>query len=126
MSTVDHWVEKAHYDLDTARVLLDAGRYLYVVFCCQQAVEKALKAIIAQKTNELPPRLHNLPRLAEIAEVTLDPETETFIGKLSGCYIQTRYPDEIAELGKSMTHETAIRMYKDAREVTQWLLSMLE
>jgi hypothetical protein len=58
------WAEQARYDLDTARAMLDAGRYLYVVFCCQQAVEKILKALIAQRSKELPPRIHQLVRLA--------------------------------------------------------------
>lgn len=59
------WAEQARYDLDTAGAMLSSGRYLYVVFCCQQAVEKALKALIVVRTGEMPPRLHNLPRLAE-------------------------------------------------------------
>jgi hypothetical protein len=27
---VEHWVERSQYDLDTAKVMLDADRYLYV------------------------------------------------------------------------------------------------
>lgn len=46
-SASQQWMEQARYDLDTARAMFDSGRYLYVLFCCQQAVEKALKAIIA-------------------------------------------------------------------------------
>lgn len=37
------WAERAQYDLDTADAMFKAGRYLYVLFCCQQAVEKVLK-----------------------------------------------------------------------------------
>jgi len=54
--TEQGWVDQAQYDLDTARAMLASGRYLYVLFCCQQAVEKALKAAIVRKTGELPPR----------------------------------------------------------------------
>jgi HEPN domain-containing protein len=61
------WVERARYDLDTADAMFKAGRFLYVLFCCQQAIEKALKAVIVKKTGELPPRIHNLLRLAETA-----------------------------------------------------------
>lgn len=59
------WAEQARYDLETASAMLSSGRYLYVVFCGQQAVEKALKALIVERTGEMPPRLHNLPKLAE-------------------------------------------------------------
>ncbi len=37
------WHELAQYDLGTADAMLSAGRYLYVLFCCQQAIEKHLK-----------------------------------------------------------------------------------
>ena len=40
---VEHWIERSQYDLDTAKVMLDTGRYLYVSYMCQQAVEKLLK-----------------------------------------------------------------------------------
>jgi len=61
------WNERARYDLDTADAMFKAGRYLYVLFCCQQAVEKALKAVVVLRTRELPPRVHKLVRLAEVA-----------------------------------------------------------
>jgi HEPN domain-containing protein len=27
---VSHWIERSQYDLDTAKAMLEAGRYLYV------------------------------------------------------------------------------------------------
>jgi HEPN domain-containing protein len=70
--TEQTWVDQAQYDIDTARAMLASGRYLYVMFCCQQASEKALKAVIVRKTGTLPPRTHNLLRLAEAAGVGSD------------------------------------------------------
>jgi HEPN domain-containing protein len=66
---VEHWIERSQYDLDTARVMLDSGRYLYVSYMCQQSVEKLLKAIIAQQGKENFP-IHNLNRLAEISAIS--------------------------------------------------------
>ena len=34
---VAHWIERSEYDLDTAKVMLDTSRYLYVAYMCQQA-----------------------------------------------------------------------------------------
>lgn len=48
--TVRQWVNRSKYDLETARAMQAGGRYFYVVFCCQQAVEKALKAVIICKS----------------------------------------------------------------------------
>ena len=46
---IEHWVERSQYDLDTAKIILDTGRYLYVAYICQQTVEKVLKALIARE-----------------------------------------------------------------------------
>ncbi|MBN1918828.1 MAG: HEPN domain-containing protein [Verrucomicrobia bacterium] len=72
--SADSWRQRAEYDLETARAMLDAGRSLYVLFCCQHAIEKALKALIVERTGELPPRIHNLPRLADAAGLELNGE----------------------------------------------------
>lgn len=42
---VEYWLDIADYDLETAKSMLTSGRYLYVVFMCQQAIEKLLKAL---------------------------------------------------------------------------------
>ena len=49
---IAHWVERSRYDLDTAKIMLDTGRYLYVAYMCQQTIEKILKAIIAHQDKE--------------------------------------------------------------------------
>jgi len=126
MNTVERWTEQARYDLETARAMLESGRYLYVVFCCQQAIEKALKAVIVRKTGESPPRLHNLLRLAEMAGLAMEPEREEFVGELSGYYIQTRYPEEIESLGQSLNSKTAEETIRRTEEVAQWLFLILK
>ena len=40
--------------------MLAAGRYLYVPFCCQQALEKHLKGLIVERCGMFPPRTHDL------------------------------------------------------------------
>lgn len=104
MNSVERWVEQSQYDFDTAQAMLDSKRYMYVMFCCQQAVEKALKAVIAKQTHEFPPRLTDLVRLAQIAGIDLG-EREAFFSDLSNYYTQTCYPDEIEDSGKTITQE---------------------
>lgn len=55
-----YWEDIAQYDLDTARAMFQSGRYLYVVFMCQQAVEKLSKGLYVLFTGEDPPRTHNI------------------------------------------------------------------
>ncbi len=120
------WEERARYDLDTARAMLGSGRHLYVLFCGQQAIEKAIKAVIVRKTGEFPPRVHNLLRLAEVAELALTSEHKQFLGDLSAYYIQTRYPEEMASLEETISAELAEETLRKTREVAEWLFSMLK
>lgn len=119
------WAERAVYDLDTARAMLESKRYLYVLFCCQQAVEKMLKAVIAKRSQELPPRLHQLVRLAERAQVPLNEEQADFLRELSTHYIQSRYPEEIEDISSQVSVQQAQQVVKRTEEVVRWLNSML-
>jgi len=56
---------KAEYDLKTAEAIFNAKRYIYVVFMCHLAIEKAIKGLYAQATQLLPPKTHNLLALIE-------------------------------------------------------------
>ena len=40
-----HWEALAIYDLETADAMLKSGRYMYVAFTCQQAIEKLSKKV---------------------------------------------------------------------------------
>lgn len=57
---VKNWIALADYDLKTAEVMFKGGRYVYVAFTCQQAVEKLLKAIYVKEKKQTPPYIHNL------------------------------------------------------------------
>jgi HEPN domain-containing protein len=41
----DYWLDIAQYDLETEDAIFTAGRWLYVVFMCQQALEKLCKGL---------------------------------------------------------------------------------
>lgn len=121
----ENWENQARYDLETARAMLASGRYLYVLFCSQQCVEKAVKAVIVRRTGEFPPGVHNLLRLCENAGIPLDQDAGQFLGDLSNYHIQTRYPEEMQSLGAQVTPEAAQEVFGRTEEVAQWLFSML-
>ena len=41
----EHWEDIAVYDLGTAEAMFQSSRYLYVVFMCQQSIEKLSKGL---------------------------------------------------------------------------------
>jgi len=124
MIAYDRWAEQARYDLDTARAMLDSGRYVYVLFCCQQSVEKMLKALIAKRSNEFPPRIHGLVRLAGAAALDLTDDQLQFLRELSNYYIQTRYPEEIPSVTARIAEAQARRILDQTEETVRWLCSM--
>jgi HEPN domain-containing protein len=123
---VEQWVERAQYDIETARAMLKAQRYLYVLFCCQQAIEKALKAVVAKQTNDFPPRTHNLPELAEDLHLALTAEQSALFLSLTRRYIGSRYPQDVKRLGETVTAAEAKKTLAATQEALKWLLSMLE
>jgi HEPN domain-containing protein len=125
ISIPERWAKQAKYDLETAQAMLNSGRYLYVLFCCQQAVEKMLKCLIAKRTGEFPPRLHNLMRLVEFAKLDLDGNKADFLRELTAYYIQSRYPEEIELAGATVSQELASETLEKTEMVIQWLTSIL-
>jgi len=117
------WLDQAKYDLDTAKSLLEAGRFVYVLFCCQQAVEKALKSRIITVSKRVPPRTHNLTALLKAAAVELDGAGTNFVRELSAYYMQTRYPD-VVELPSEVARASAENVLERTEELLRWLPSV--
>lgn len=91
------WLYHAYQDLLSAKILIDDKRlYEQVVFHCQQAIEKSLKAFLLYKAHRLLDG-HNLTWLCKQAAM-LDSEFTAWIEKstqLNRFYIETRYPADI-------------------------------
>lgn len=44
------WLDQAEYDFSVAKAMFNTKKYIYSIYMCQLALEKALKAIVAQRT----------------------------------------------------------------------------
>jgi HEPN domain-containing protein len=55
-----NWIALADYDIETARHMLSTGRYLYVIFLSHLALEKLLKAYVAEITETVPIKTQDL------------------------------------------------------------------
>ena len=102
MNKPEYWIEMAEYDIDSAKVMQQGCRYLYVGFLCHLTAEKALKAIVS-KDGTTPLKIHTLARLAELAGVKdkLTSEQKILLGELHPLNIEARYSvykDKIAEI----------------------------
>lgn len=122
----EKWIERSQYDLETADALLAAGRYIYVVFMCQQAVEKTFKAVLAYRGLDVPP-IHNLRRLAEAGGFLQELQHEELrrLDFLSQFYLNARYKEDIQELSRQVGEDTARECVRWAREKMTWCIREL-
>jgi len=122
----EKWAEQARYDLETAHAMLESGRHLYVLFCCQQAVEKMLKGLIARRSGRFPPRFHNLKHLADIAQVRVSKRQAKFLRELGAYYIQSRYPEGLYIKPEQVDRGLADEILDKTENLLIWLNSMLK
>lgn len=123
---IAYWRQLAALDLESARRSLRGESYLHCIFGCQQALEKLLKALVVKATGQVPPRVHNLIRLAGLAGVTLEPEQEQLLSKLSLEYIEMRYPEELESLAEVNSRPAAEDHLQQTEALFQWLEASLK
>jgi len=128
--SVVYWLELADYDFETARAMLDTGRYLYVGFMCHQVIEKALKAVIAKDLprGEIPPKMHDLDKLALIARVSTEfsKEQQDFIDALNPLNIESRYPEYKRQLAAVLTKPKCEDILTETKELLCWIKKKLD
>lgn len=93
MQRTKDWLREAKAELKAAKTLFQGEHWSWCCFTCQQAAEKALKAICEHfRTPQLG---HNLNILLDAvkAHVAVDNRLERGCASLNRYYIPTRYPD---------------------------------
>ena len=89
---VKSWLEKHKEDLKAAKTMLDAHRYLWCAFICQQAIEKYLKAGYVNKYHRIPPYVHKLERLCEELKLSVPQDLLKAMVDIDKYYVSARYP----------------------------------
>jgi len=64
-----YWIELCDDDIPVAKSLYATKNYLWMGFLCHLIAEKALKAVIASITDDVPPKDHRLMKLAALAKI---------------------------------------------------------
>lgn len=124
-AVITRWIEQAEADLKVARDNLTVQNYHVVAFYCQQSVEKGLKAMIIQQSEQEPPRVHSLPLLA--GKVGLPDRFQHQIELLNPVYAISRYPGFTRETPMEYyTRDRAEALLRAATEVLQWIRSSLQ
>jgi HEPN domain-containing protein len=101
--------------------MLETGRYLYVIFLRHLALEKILKAHVAEATQSLPIKTHDLIYLVKTSKLELPESYLDFIGKINTASIPTRYPDDLQRSLKAYPKSVAKDYLNQTKEILQWL-----
>ncbi len=97
--------------------MFETGRYVYVIFMCHLAIEKACKAVICEDANKIPPKTHDLIYLVSVGKIKLADNLMDFVGMINNAGVVTRYPEDLAKLISSYSKEVAKQYLDKAVEV---------
>jgi len=125
---VNYWLELSSDDLITAKALLKKKRLLHMGFFCHMVAEKSLKAVVAKKTGEMPPKIHDLKKLAKMGDL-LNSFTESqlnFLIELEPLNIEARYPKYKENIASTLTIKRCKQLFKETECFLCWIKKELE
>jgi len=124
---VEYWLELCEEDLLTAKALLQVNRLLHMGFFCHMIAEKALKAIIADQTSKIPPKIHDLEKLATFGGVANDLSAQQLklLEDLSPLQIEARYPNYKTKIAETLTYEKCKRFLAETEDFICWIKKRL-
>ncbi len=117
---IDYWLNMAQDDIEAADILFENKKYWQALFYAHLSLEKTLKAHVTRATKDIPPKIHNLLRLAEIASLTIAPNQRDFLIRFDTYNIEGRYPGE--QKPKTSKVE-AQRLLNNVKEMREWLMN---
>jgi HEPN domain-containing protein len=122
------WARLARTDLRVAAAILGIGEAANTAYHLQQALEKALKAVLAERSPEPPPRTHNLVRLARLAEVweTLGTAQQDILVRVDPYVVEGRYGATQPQPSPPLTVADAQTLTREVGELVECLLAQLK
>ncbi len=123
-----YWVDIAEYDIESAEVMLNSGRYAYVSFMCQQSLEKLAKGLYNYYIDDNVPRVHNISfiitKVIDKLEIDGDEPKFKLFDKLAAYYLQGRYPSFKEKISQLVDEEQAKKILNESKEAFAWLKSL--
>ena len=124
---IQYWLDSAEHDLDTAESLFAAGKYDWCLFLSHLVIEKALKAFyVKDNENRMPPKTHNLVKLAEKTTIPLNEQVKFFLDEINDFNLEVRYPEYGKEFYRICTKKFAENYFIKIKEHFIWLKSLLK
>lgn len=115
---IKYWVVTSEEDFAAAQSLLEKGHLRHCLFFAHLAIEKMLKAHVIKLTKDMPPRIHNLFRLTNLAKLKPDEKQQEFLRRFDVYQLEGRYPDSEEIF---IDDKIAKQEISTTREILEWL-----
>ncbi len=115
---IGYWRQGSAEDWEVAVKLVKDGKSRHGLFFAHLALEKILKAIICRRTGDVPPKIHNLSRLSELAGLKLDARQTRVLAAMNQFNLEGRYPESYT---RQLSPEKAAEYVARAQEILTWL-----
>lgn len=123
---IGYWLESAEYVIKAAESMFSSGYYVWSLFIGHLVIEKTLKALYVQNTsNEIPPKIHNLLKLANVSGIELSSEQVDIYEDLNSFHIEGRYSEFKNELYKLCTKQFTSIQLNNIKNQFIWLKSRI-
>ncbi|PIP76318.1 MAG: DNA-binding protein [Ignavibacteria bacterium CG22_combo_CG10-13_8_21_14_all_37_15] len=122
---IEYWVSTAEHDLPVAESLFEKGHYVWCLFIGHLILEKIIKAHFVKDTEQTPPKIHDLVKLASKTKLPLTQEQLEFLLRVNNFNLENRYPDYKQNLYKTLTKNYSEENFNKIKEIYFWLKSLL-
>lgn len=123
---IKYWLEGADHDLKAAESLFKSEKYDWCLFIAHLVLEKTLKAHFVSKNDKVPPKTHNLVKLAKQSSIELIDEKQIFFDEVNDFNLEVRYPDYKNKFFNCCTKAFAEDYFTKIKENYHWLKSLVE
>jgi HEPN domain-containing protein len=120
---IEYWKKSALNDFRIAKDMCKMKHYDACLFYCHLSVEKMIKGLVAAKTRETPPKIHDLIRLAAIADIKklCSKEQLQELSIMTRFHIAGRYSGVKLDFYKIATKPRADKYLKISEDLNIWL-----
>lgn len=119
---INYWRDGSEKALRSIPTLIEGKFWAEALFWMHLAVEKALKAHVSKKTQDIPPYIHNLVRLADISGLALSAKQVELCAELNKYQRLARYPDEAVLEPDDVVAQSLL---DKGMELQKWLVKIL-
>jgi len=122
---VNHWIASSDKDFKTMMDLYRTHNNSWALFVGHLVIEKLLKALYVKSNGEFPPMIHDLRRLCEKSNVTLDMNQQILLDSISRFNINARYDDYKQSFNSLCTDSFTAEWIEKIKDGRLWIKTML-